>query len=226
MSMPHTPAQPASIGRSQIAYNLAGITVLVLLAAVGIAYAIDQAGRNARPAQPLFSDDNRVIQTIAGEELSIPASWFRFGEDMKPGFTSQVDLTLRLALEPGQPAYAVEATLLPRSGALSSGALLDAVYLHQFADDSVGGIPGLVGKPLLPSEGYAGETVWYDPLSPSPFVAKCVAAPEPTRRDRCLRTIHLPNGLAAVLSFDAEALGAWKRFDEELALWLSRIGAL
>lgn len=226
MSMPRTPAQPADSGRSQLAYNLAGITVLVLLAAVGIAYLIDQAGRNALPAQPQLSDNNRVFQTVAGQELSIPASWFRFGEDMKPGFASQADLTLRLALEPGRPPFAVEATLLPRSGARASGALLDAVYLHQFADGSVGGIPGLVGKPLLAAEGYAGETVWYDPLSPSPFVAKCVAAPEPTRPDRCLRTIHLPSGLAAVLSFDAKALVAWKRFDEELAQWLGRIGAL
>lgn len=226
MSIPHNPAQQGDSGPGQLAYNLMGITVLVLLAAVGIAYAIDQAGRNTRPAGPQLEDEDRVIQTVAGQELSIPTSWFRFGEDMKPGFASQVDLTLRLALDPDQAPYPVEAILLPRSGARASGALLDAVYLHQFADDSVGGIPGLVGKPLLASDGYAGETVWYDPLSPSPFVAKCAAAPEPTRPDRCLRTLHLPNGLAAVLSFDADALRAWKRFDEELALWLGRIGAL
>lgn len=226
MSAPRTPTQPAHHGRDQVAYNLAGIAVLVLLAAVGVAYAIDQAGRNAQPVQPQLTDANRVTQTVAGQELAIPASWFRFGEDMKSGFASQVDLTLRLSLDPQQTPFAVEATLLPRSGARASSALLDAVYLHQFADETVGGIPGLVGKPLLASEGYAGETVWYDPLSPAPFVAKCAAAPEPTRPDRCLRTIHLSNGLAAVLSFDIQALRAWKNFDAELGLWLGQIGAL
>lgn len=226
MSISTASAQQATNGRGQLVYNLAGLGTLVLLAAVGLAYAIDQAGRNSRPMAPQLGDGNAVMQTVAGQDLSVPANWFRFGEDIKPGFVSQVDLAFNLDLDGlGAPA-AVEATLLPRSGARSSGALLDAVYLHQFADESVGGVPGLVGKPLLPSEGYADETVWYDPLSPSPFVAKCAAAPEPSRPDRCLRTIHLPNGLAVVLSFDAETLVAWRRFDEELALWLGQIGAL
>ncbi len=217
---------PARGGRGHLAYNLAGIAVLVLLAAVGIAYAIDQAGRKASPPLPRLTDGDTVAQTIAGQELNIPAAWFRFGEDLKPGFASQVELTFQLALAPDGPPAKVDATLLPRSGARASSALLDAVYLHQFADATIGGIPGLVGKPLVAVDGYAGETVWYDPLSPSPFVAKCAAAPEHSRPDRCLRTIHLPNGLAVILSFDAEALGGWKRFDDELALWLGQIGAL
>ena len=46
MSAPTTPAQQPESGRGQLAYNLAGIVALVLLGAVGIAYLIDQAGRN------------------------------------------------------------------------------------------------------------------------------------------------------------------------------------
>ena len=226
--MPVSTAPPRADedGHGHLAYNLAGIAVLVLLAAVGLAYAIDQAGRNSRPSPPRLSDGNPIAQTVAGQELAIPANWFRFGEDIKPGFASQVDLSFQLALEGLGEPLRVEVTLLPRSGARASGALLDAVYLHQFDGDTEGGIPGLVGKPLQASEGYAGETVWYDPLSPAPFVAKCAAAPETSRPGRCLRTIHLPNGLAAVLTFDAGALTAWKHFDEELALWLGQIGAL
>jgi len=226
MSASTSPAPEAATGHNQVAYNLAGIAVLVLLGAVGIAYGIDQAGRNARPPAPQLSDENRIVQTVAGLELSIPSTWFRFGEDLKPGFASQVDLSFRLDLDPQSGPVAVDVTLLPRSGARASSALLDAVYLHQFVDETLGGYPGLVGKPLLAGEGYAGETVWYDPLSPTPFVAKCASAPEPTRPDNCLRTIHLANGLAVILGFDAGALSAWKRFDEELALWLGQIGAL
>lgn len=226
MSVSTGPNIRADSRPGHLAYNLAGIAVLVLLAAVGLAYAIDQAGRNARPAPPQLGDGAPVIQTVAGRELSIPVNWFRFGEDIKPGFAGQVDLTFLLSIEGLMTPVSVDVTLLPRAGARASGALLDAVYLHQFADDTVGGIPGLVGKPLLAADGYAAETVWYDPLSPAPFVAKCAAAPDPSRSDRCLRTIHLPSGLAAVLSFDAGVLGVWRHFDEELALWLGQIGAL
>ena len=226
MPVSTAPPRTSHDGRGQLAYNLAGIAVLVLLAAVGLAYAIDQAGRNSRPSPAQLSDGDAVVQTVAGNDLSIPMKWFRFGEDIKPGFASQVDMAFELDLEGLEEPVTVDVTLLPRSGARASGALLDAVYLHQFADETEGGIPGLVGKPLLASEGYAGETVWYDPLSPAPFVAKCAVAAEPDRPGRCLRTIHLRNELAVVLSFDADALTAWKHFDEELALWLGRIGAL
>jgi hypothetical protein len=226
MPVSTAPPRTSHDGRGQLAYNLAGIAVLVLLAAVGLAYAIDQAGRNSRPSPAQLSDGDAVVQTVAGNDLSIPMNWFRFGEDIKPGFASQVELAFELDLEGLEEPVTVDVTLLPRSGARASGALLDAVYLHQFADETEGGIPGLVGKPLLANEGYAGETVWYDPLSPAPFVAKCAVAAEPGRPGRCLRTIHLRNELAVVLSFDADALAAWKQFDEELALWLGRIGAL
>ena len=226
MSVSTEPLRQADKSRGQLDFNLAGIAALVLLAAVGLAYVIDNAGRQNRATEPALSDGDPILQTVAGQDLLIPRTWFRFAEDMKLGFASQVDLSFRLHLDADAPAAAVEVTLLPRSGARASNALLDAVYLHQFADDTVGGIPGLVGKPLLATDGYDGETVWYDPLSPNPFVAKCAAAPEPSRPDRCLRTVHLPNGLAAVLSFDAGALAAWKQFDAELALWLGQIGAL
>ncbi|MBJ3784054.1 hypothetical protein [Devosia sediminis] len=226
MSASTTPAEGTEPGRDHLVYNLAGIAVLVLLVAVGAAYMVDRATRSARPALPQLSDADRVTQTVAGRDLSIPANWFRFGEDIKPGFASQVDLSFQLALDPLEPPVPVDVTLLSRTGARASSTLLDGVYLHQFVDGTVGGIPGLVGKPLVATEGYAGETVWYDPLSPAPFVAKCAAAPQETRKDKCLRTIHLANGLAVVLGFDAEALAHWKRFDEELALWLGQIGAL
>lgn len=213
-------------GPGQLAYNLAGIAVLALLLAVGLAYGIDRAMKNAQRPGPALDDSNTIAQTVAGQELAIPVSWFRYGENMKPGFVSQVDLSFALQLDPGQAPAKVDVTLQSPTVARASSALLDAVYLHQFAEGMSGGVPGLVGKPLLPADGYAGETVWYDPLSPAPFVAKCATAPDASRADRCLRTIHLPTGLAATINFDATALKGWKRFDAELALWLGQIGAL
>jgi hypothetical protein len=222
--MSSVPTSPARIPASQIAYNLAGIAVIVLLGAVGLAYAIDQAGKMPAHVQPTIADENTVTQTIGGQELAIPLAWFRYGEQQKPGFASQADLAFVLALPHGPER--VEVTLLPRNRARSSSTLLDTVYLHQFGEGGAEGVPGLVGKPLNADDGYAGETVWYDPLSPSPFVAKCSVSLEPDRPTACLRTIHLPTGLAAVVRFDATALGAWRAFDDELARWLEPIGAL
>lgn len=209
-----------------IAYNLAGIAALVLLLAVGAAYFIDQAGQQGRRPAPAINDGNPLVQTIGGQELSIPQTWFRHGEQIRTGFASQVDISVPLALIEGQPAVAVDVTLLPRSRARASSTLLDAVYLHQFADGSRSGVPGLVGKPLASGNGYQGETVWYDALSPSPFVAKCVDPVEPGLPERCVRTVHLPGGLAAIFTFDAAALAGWRNFDARMALWLGRIGAL
>ncbi len=225
MSAPLSTTGPAQ-SRTSLAYNLAGIAVLVLLMAVGLAYLVDRAGRSSAPVQPALGDGDIVQQTIAGRELDIPAAWFRYGEQIKSGFASQIDLRFLLQLEPGMAPLPVGVTLLPRSRARASSALLDAVYLHQFEDGMKGGVPGLVGKSLVARDGYAGETVWYDPLSPVPFVAKCASAVTPGRPDQCLRTIHLQSGLAAVLSFDATALPSWRQFDQELALWLGQIGAL
>jgi hypothetical protein len=215
-----------SPGRAAIAYNLAGLALLVLLMAVGLAYLIDQANRAGGHAEPRLGDGDTVVQTIAGRELTIPNTWLRYGEQIREGFASQVDLDVRLDLFDGEAPQRVEVSLLSATRARASSTLLDRVYLHQFADGVRDGIAGLVGKPLEPREGYAGETVWYDALSPQPFVAKCMASLEQGTPERCLRTVHLSSGLAAVISFDATALGAWKSFDTELARWLEQIGAL
>ncbi len=217
---------PSLRGSSHLAYNLAGIATLVLLVAIAAAYGIDQATRTTRPLPASITDGNAVEQTIAGRELTIPASWFRYGEQIRSGFASQVDLRVQLDLLAAEPPMPVDVTLLPRSRARASSVLLDTVYLHQFADGAEGGVPGLVGKPLSDGNGYAGETVWYDALSPNPFVAKCADPVETGQTARCVRTVQLPSGLAAIFTFDATALHGWREFDGHMAQWLGRIGAL
>ncbi|WP_108396395.1 hypothetical protein [Devosia submarina] len=217
---PHgTSDQPHSLG-----FNLAGIALLVLLGAVGVAYLVDELGRQARIAAPTLEAGNPVSQTISGHELTIPESWFKFGEQLKPGFTNQIDL--RVVFEPapdlGMP---VDITLMPRSRARTSAALLDTVYLHQFDGDTLGGVPGLIGKPMEGSSGYQGETVWYDALSPNPFVAKCIEPVAAGSSVKCVRTVYLPSGIAATFTFDAAALQYWRQFDDGMELWLARIGA-
>lgn len=212
-------------GAGSVIYNLAGIAVLVLLLAVGAAYMLDRAGRMTGDVAPSLADGDVIEQTIGGRELNIPRNWFRYGEQMQQGFATQVDLEIVPDI-PGFGPLPVQVTLLPQTRARASSTLLDRVYVHRFAEGMAGGVPGLVGKPLSATEGYAGETVWYDPLSPSPFVAKCMAAVGAGQSQTCLRTVHLPGGLAAIFSFAETALPAWREFDAETARWLGQIGAI
>lgn len=220
-----SPSASAGHGRSSLAYNLAAIAVLTLLLAVGLAYLIDELGRSDDGPVPTLSDLNPVVQTISGRELSIPQAWFRHGEQIRDGFTNQIDLRIQFAPEAMGEPQSVDITLLPRSRARTSASLLDRVYLHQFDDTTLQGVPGLVGKPMLERSGYAGESVWYDALSPNPFVAKCL---EPVASDgiaQCVRTVYLASGIAAVFTFDATLLQSWRQFDTEIERWLKPIGA-
>lgn len=217
---------PATAGQAPngLAFNMASIAVLVMLLAVGAAYLIDEIGRLARTPAPALDDGNPVSQTISGRELAIPTAWFRFGEQIRTGFTNQIDLQVMLPSADGR-ARPVDVTLLPRSRVRSSAALLDRVYLHQFTAETRGGVAGLIGKPMRDENGYAGETTWYDPLSADPFVAKCQEAVEAGGLQQCVRTVYLPSGIAAVYTFDATVLQSWRRFDADMAQWLNRIGA-
>ena len=212
-------------GSSSLGFNLGGIAVLVLLVAVGAAYLIDELGRSGRTLPPSLDDAHPVVQTIAGRELAIPTAWFRHGEQIRNGFTDQIDLRILYAPEGTGLAVSVDVTLLPRSRARASSSLLDRVYLHQFADEMLSGVPGLVGKPMLSANGYAGESVWYDALSPNPFVAKCIEPVTPGGAGQCVRTAYLPSGIAAVYTFDAALLATWRQFDTEMERWLGAIGA-
>lgn len=216
---------PPNRGQSSLAYNLAAIAVLTLLMAVGTAYLIDELGRSDAMPMPTLADADPVVQTISGRELSIPRTWFRYGEQIRNGFTNQIDLRIAFAPDATDSALPVSVTLLPRSRARTSASLLDRVYLHQFDTTTLQGVPGLVGKPMLGSEGYAGESVWYDALSPNPFVAKCLAPVAEEGVTQCVRTVYLPSGIAAVYTFDATLLQSWRTFDAEMQNWLQPIGA-
>ncbi len=219
-------AEPASrpLGRSALIYNLAGIAVLVLLLCVAVAYLIDELGRADRRPVPSLGDTNPVTLTLSGRDLSIPQSWFRYGEQIRAGFTDQVDLQVPLSVD-GTSAMSVDISLLPRSRARTSASLLDSVYLHQFGEGSLEGVIGLVGKPMHDDDGFTGESVWYDALSPNPFVAKCLDPVETGGAAQCVRTVYLPSGIAAVYRFDAAMLPSWRQFDGEMERWLSAINA-
>ena len=214
------PAAPAKDSGNSTGFNLGAIALIVAVAGLGFAYAIDAAGR-ARP-----ETSGRVSRTLGGKELTIPAHWLREDAERSEGFAKQVEIGLMLPFGPSAAPREIDVTLLPRSRARPSSSLLDGVYLHQFMPEQLTGPPGLIGKPLVAAEGYANETVWYDAISASPFVAKCIAPVAETAGGRCIRTVFLGQGIAAVYSFDEDVLMNWRQFDAQLQPALKQIGAL
>ena len=207
-------------------YTLGLVTLVVVLIGIGVAYAIDAASRSARVAPHRWDSDTTLTRAIGGRNLTIPLAWFRNAEGGEENFSKQVSLLFRLPVGVDGAVERIDVTLVPRSSVRPSSRLLDGVYLHMFEDKEVAGPPGLVGKPLKEKEGYSSETVWYDPLSADPFVAKCDAPTGPGDTGECLRIVYLAQGLAAVYRFPVEALPGWKDFDNQLAAPLRQIGAL
>jgi hypothetical protein len=220
------PAEAHDPPQHSIGFNIAAIAIAAALLGVGAAYLLDAAARGVRTQAHRLDTETTLTRTLGGTELEIPLAWFRYEEQQIEGFAKQIDLRFELPLGNDNQVEPIDVTLLPRSRARPSAALLDGVYLHQFLPEQLTGPPGLVGKPLRPDEGYEGETVWYDALSADPFVAKCSLALAPGESGKCLRTVYLGEGIAAVYAFPETVLANWRAFDEVLNERLKQIGAL
>jgi hypothetical protein len=215
-------AQPKREGHS-IGFNLATIALVAAIGGLGVAYLIDAVERSVHAPLPAGT----ATRSLGGTELHIPAAWLAGEADVDAtGFAKQVDLVLNLPLGPKGALRKLEVTLTQRSRVRPSASLLDGVYLHEFQAEQLSGPPGLVGKPMSAVEGYANETVWYDPIAPKPFVAKCQTPIAQGQPGHCLRSVYLGPGVAAVYGFDDDVLVNWKKFDAELHPLLTEIGAL
>ena len=209
-----------------VSFNLWAIALALAALALGGAYALDSMGRASRMAAHTLDTQTVLTRTLSGRDLQIPRAWLRYDEQAAEGFAKQIELRLELPLGINGAQERVDVTLLPRSRARPSAALLDGVYLHQFEAEQLSGPPGLVGKPLKPTDGYEKETVWYDALSADPFVAKCSRLSETAKDVQCLRTVYLAPGIAAIYAFPDKVLPNWRSFDPLLRERMSRIGAL
>src|SRR3569623_1391254 len=213
----HKP-HPHSVG-----FNLGVVAIFVAIGALAFAYVI-QGAREMKAPSP--GSDVLVARTLGANTLTIPTSWLADGSDQQAGFAKQVDLHVALPLGPEGTLRDIDVTLTQRRRVRPRASLLDGVYLHQFQPQQLSGPVGLIGKPLSPSEGYESETVWYDPITSSPFVAKCKAPLQEGTPGKCLRTEYLGSGIAAIYAFDDDVLSNWKKFAAELHPLLDRIGAL
>jgi hypothetical protein len=209
-----------------IPFTLVMIALAVGMVGLSLAYGVEVMVTRLKPDHSAEAAAP-VSRSVVGKQLTIPAAWVRGAVSKQQGFSTEVSLEVMLPLGKNGTEAPVEVTLVPLSQVRPSASLLDGVYLHQFMPNELSGPPGLVGKPLYGTDGYENEAVWYDALSQNPFVAKCLSPPDgQSGPARCLRTVALPGGIAAIYAFDADLLGAWQRFDTEMQPRLQQIGAL
>lgn len=219
MNSPHVSLDTAPPARSMgsVLYAVTALALIVAIGGLGLAYGarawLDSAA--GTPAEPALAVTH--IVTIGAQPYVLPAALLADPLQRRDGFAERIDLTLALPLAGEGQLSEVALTIMPRGRIRTSAALLDSVYLHQFAGTQLSGVPGLVGKPLEADAGTAGEIVWYDPLSASPFVAKCMAPVAETAGERnCLRVFALSDRNTAVVSFDPAVLADWREFDARI----------
>ncbi|HQZ13523.1 MAG TPA: hypothetical protein PK286_11630 [Devosia sp.] len=218
MTSPVAAAKPRHELRSPGIYTGAIIAAVTVLG-IAFAFGLDAIGHPA-PA-PAGNGVPALQRTLAGHDLAIPPSLFRFAGQRVEGAATQLDLRFSLHLQPDDATRLVDVTLVPSDGVRSSARLLEEVYGPRFSEGELAGPDGLVGREIGAPE---GDTVWYDQQSGDPFVAKCDAAIARGVQPRCLRTVHAASGIAATYAFDFELLERWREFDAAVEPWLETIG--
>ncbi|QJR18399.1 hypothetical protein [Pelagibacterium halotolerans] len=219
MNSPSATRQNAAPARTAGAalYTVVAIGLIVAMAGLGAAYGVRNwlEASTGQQTSPELSASH--IITIGAQRYVMPAELLTDPIQRRDGFAERMDLSLALPLGENGKLSEVAITIMPRGRMRASAALLDSVYLHQFASDQLSGVPGLVGKPLELDAGTNGETVWYDPLSANPFVAKCMTPVTMTTGDRtCLRVLTLSDRNTAVIAFEPAALDNWRSFDARI----------
>ncbi|WP_029040811.1 hypothetical protein [Cucumibacter marinus] len=196
-------------------YNVGLILIVVALAGLGAAYLLVDFTRTIGDGMPEQPGDIRSL-TVGGTAVNVPTNWML--DDLSDsGFRDSLDLVIPVAIEGLDRRVRAAVTLVPRSRAPLSATLLDTLYIHRFASGQAQGPRGLVGKPLRAESGYQDETVWYDPLSPRPYVAKCLEIDTVDGKAlECLRTIAVGDRLSAIIRYGEEGHANWRAFDTRL----------
>jgi hypothetical protein len=204
--------------------RLAAAAVALLGFAVGALWYVAGDGDDTAP--------HPVAVTISGESLAIAANRIRFADQRRGGALPRVDLAVLWPNMAGRTATNRDAFALPRPDtpvlqiaiepspvALDSAARLASVYLRYFAadppDESLAPpVDGLVARRFVAGSPYADETLYFEPGSVHPFVARCFPRAEGDERRLCLTEIGFGKNLVAAIRFPPALLADWRRLQD------------
>lgn len=207
--LPSRSAEPHGLG-----YTLAAVALTLVLGALALAYGFSAWYTHATAPAESAAPSVPLLKTVGAQRYAFLPEMLILPSQRMAGFADRVDLTLPVTLGGDGEVLEMEVAIVPRGRALASARLLDSVYVHQFSQAETSGYPGLVGKPLTGPAAYRTETVWYDPLSVNPFVAKCTPPVDPRAGEAtCLRVAQLSDRNLAIFTFPETALRDWRGFD-------------
>ncbi len=194
--------------------NTMFLMALLSIVGLGIIYGIEALEPGKPALDPNFVGQKRQI-TLGFGEIYVPENWLAstLSEPNRALESLELLVPIRLKDEVAQ----INVDLVPASRTTPSAYLLDALYIHRFSSDPAIYQNGLVGRQLKDGEGYKNESVWYDPLRPQPFVAKCVEPlAEEFKAPNCLETKLVDKRVAAIIKFPEQYLPQWKEFDAQM----------
>lgn len=223
--MPHPPPDPtvskpkatAALRRPAM---LAAVAALLALA-IGALWFLAGDGDDTAPRP--------VALTISGEPLTIAANRIRFADQRHGGVLPRVDLAVLWPDLAGRTAANRDAFALPRPDApvlqiaiepatvaLDSAARLASVYVRAFAAEPPDAalappVDGLVARRFVPGSPYVDETLYFEPGSVHPFVARCFPRADGDERRLCLTEIGFGKSLVAAIRFPPALLADWRR---------------
>ncbi len=203
-------------------FNLAALTLVLILGGLGLAYWLNSAQSvQKETAQSTFVAPF-VSKVLASTKLEIPQDWLAEAQDssLEVDF---IDLRLNVKYLPDTKPTPIGLHLAALEHTLPSARLLDSVYTLRFLAEEIRGVRGLIGKPLKPDGGFENETVWYDPISSNPFVAKCIDLGEDDAQHLCIRSVQLSPAIVLTYQFTADQLVHWRDFDAVMEPFLTQI---
>ncbi|WP_424983063.1 hypothetical protein [Maritalea sp. S77] len=190
------------------------LMALLSIVGLGIIYGFEALKPEKIQVDPEFVGKKRQI-TLGFGEIYVPENWMVTELDDAQHAVEGLQLLIPVQLD--SEVAEINVDLVQASRTTPSAFLLDALYIHRFSSDPAKYQYGLVGRQLKDGDGYKDESVWYDPLRPQPFVAKCVKPlADEIEAPNCLETKLVTKRVAAVIKFPEQVLPQWKAFDAQM----------
>lgn len=168
------------------------------------------------------SDPTPVAVFLGEQRLTVPGNMIRFEDQRVVGPQERLDLAIHWPslmgyapetradfLDQSAEAPIVFMTIRPRETATDSAGRLASVYQHFFEGEALPAPKGLIGRRLSEDSGLAGEEVYFEAGSTTPFTTHCLATDDSGYPAPCLTEIHAGDALSVQIRFRKGLLGEW-----------------
>jgi hypothetical protein len=199
--------------------GLAVVAGLVALASAFVVFALWPRW----PGAATEPDAPTLPITVGGQVFNVPPVAIRLPLQRHAGAHERIDLAFMWPnLGPpdptSKPVPGEESKTLDRlfltiaapNSALVPVDLANEIYPHYFANGPFAGPEGLMVRPFRDSTPYQGEDLFFDPVAPDPFIARCSRPGTAGTPGTCLYERRIANAIDVTVRFPREWLPQWK----------------